>query len=260
MIICPGQGHFLNGGKIVAKEEIKLDENNIPNHIAIIMDGNGRWAKKRNLIKKAGHKAGADTLEQITTTAIDLGVKHLTVYAFSTENWKRSDEEVSGIMDLLRKYLRENIKTAKVRNCKVDIIGEKSRLDKDIQEKIEELENITKNKTGLNLHIALNYGGRDEIIRAVKKIADDCMDGAINCNDITESLFSSYLDTKGIPDPELMIRTSGEERISNFLLWQLAYSEFSFSDKLWPDYTPEDFKQAIWDYQNRDRRFGGRNS
>ncbi len=240
--------------------EVEIDKTNVPKHIAIIMDGNGRWAKKRNLMKKAGHKAGADALEKVTTAAMDIGVEHLTVYAFSTENWKRSDEEVNGIMDLLRQYLKENIRTAKVKNCKVDIIGEKSRLDIDIQKQIEELEKITKNKTGLNLHIALNYGGRDEIIRAVKKILHDSKNGNVQEETITEDNFSQYLDTGDIPDPELMIRTSGEERISNFLLWQLAYSEFVFSDKLWPDFTPEDLKQAIFDYQNRNRRFGGRNS
>lgn len=241
------------------KEKIELDMNNMPKHIAIIMDGNGRWAKKRSLPKKAGHKAGADTLENILNVAEELGVMHITAYAFSTENWKRSDEEVAGIMDLLRKYLKEHIRSAQKRKVKVDIIGDRTRLDIDIQQQIATLEEITKDKPGLNLHIALNYGGRDELLRAVKKIAEKAKNAEIAQDDITEELIEHHLDTAGVPDPELVIRTSGEERISNFLLWQIAYSEFSFSDKLWPDYNENDFKQAIWEYQNRDRRFGGRN-
>ena len=240
------------------KNDFNIDVENIPNHIAIIMDGNGRWAKKRGLVKKAGHKAGADTLEKISRCAQKLGVKHLTVYAFSTENWKRSDEEVSGIMDLLRKYLDEHIKKCKKDNFKVTMIGDPYRLDKDIQEKINILEDLTKNNTGLCLHIALNYGGRDEILRMVKKIAENVKNGTIETDLINEKYISMNLDTAGIPDPELIIRTSGEERVSNFLLWQMAYSEFVFSDKLWPDYNEEDLKEAIYLYQNRDRRFGGR--
>ncbi|MEA5085522.1 MAG: isoprenyl transferase [Lachnospiraceae bacterium] len=242
------------------KEKIELDMNNMPKHIAIIMDGNGRWAKKRNLPKKAGHKAGADTLENILNVAEELGVMHITAYAFSTENWKRSEDEVTGIMDLLRKYLKEHIRSAQKRKVKVNIIGDTTRLDNDIQQQILKLEEITKDKPGLNLHIALNYGGRDELLRAVKKIAQKTKDAEIAPEDITEEFIEQHLDTTGVPDPELVIRTSGEERVSNFLLWQIAYSEFSFSDKLWPDYTENDFKQAIWEYQNRDRRFGGRNS
>lgn len=242
------------------KEKIELDMNNMPKHIAIIMDGNGRWAKKRSLPKKAGHKAGADTLENILNVAEELGVMHITAYAFSTENWKRSDEEVAGIMDLLRKYLKEHIRSAQKRKVKVDIIGDRTRLDIDIQQQIATLEEITKDKQGLNLHIALNYGGRDELLRAVMKIAEKAKNVEIAPEDITEKFIEQHLDTAGVPDPELVIRTSGEERISNFLLWQIAYSEFSFSDKLWPDYNENDFKQAIWEYQNRDRRFGGRNS
>lgn len=242
------------------KEKIELDMSNMPKHIAIIMDGNGRWAKKRNFPKKAGHKAGADTLENILNVAEKLGVMHITAYAFSTENWKRSEDEVAGIMDLLRKYLKEHIRSAQKRKVKVDIIGDRTRLDIDIQQQIATLEELTKDKPGLNLHIALNYGGRDELLRAVKKIAVKTKNGEISPEDITEEFVEQNLDTAGVPDPELVIRTSGEERVSNFLLWQIAYSEFSFSDKLWPDYTENDLKQAIWEYQNRDRRFGGRNS
>lgn len=242
------------------KDKIELDMENIPQHIAIIMDGNGRWAKKKRLMKKLGHKAGADVLEKITNVARDLGVMHITAYAFSTENWKRSEEEVAGIMDLLRHYLKDHIRNARKRSIKIDVIGDVTRLDEDIQQQILTLKELTKDKPGINLHIALNYGGRNELLRAIKKIAQKSNDGEIAPDDITEDYISSHLDTAGVPDPELLIRTSGEERISNFLLWQIAYSEFNFSDKLWPDYTGEDLKQAIWEYQNRDRRFGGRNS
>lgn len=238
----------------------QLDKTKIPLHIAIIMDGNGRWAKKHNVPKKAGHKAGADALEKVTQGAMDLGVKYLTVYAFSTENWNRSKEEVADIMNLLRSYLKEHIRTAKKRDVVVKIIGDKSRLDLDIQQQIEDLENLTKDKSGLTLNIALNYGGRDEILRAVKSIINDTKSGKIDIDTFTSEAFEGYLDTKNIPDPELVIRTSGEERVSNFLLWQIAYAEFNFSNKLWPDYTKQDLKEAILSYQNRDRRFGGRNS
>lgn len=236
----------------------EIDMEKLPVHIAIIMDGNGRWAKKRFLPRKFGHKAGADTLENITKAADKLGVKHLTVYAFSTENWKRTEEEVKGIMDLLRSYLDRYIAKADKENIKIDIIGEKSRLDADIQEKIKKIESLSADKPGLNLHIALNYGGRDDILRGVQKIAKKVEVGELKADDITEEMISESLDTGFYPDPELVIRTSGEERISNFLLWQIAYSEFVFNKKLWPDYTEEDLYEDICYYQNRDRRFGGR--
>lgn len=242
------------------KQKKSLDVNNIPKHIAIIMDGNGRWAKKRGLPRKAGHKAGAQILETISRVAMDLGVQHLTVYAFSTENWSRSQEEIDGIMDLLRYYLRTYIERAKKDEVKVHIIGDIQRLDKDIQEQVRNLEELTRHKKGMCLHIALNYGGRDEIIRAIKKIGQQIEKGELSSDEIDNTVFMQHLDTVGVPDPELMIRTSGEERISNFLLWQLAYSEFSFCDKLWPDFTEEDLKEAIFYYQNRERRFGGRKS
>lgn len=238
------------------KDEIDMEK--LPVHIAIIMDGNGRWAKKRFLPRKFGHKAGADTLENITKAADKLGVKHLTVYAFSTENWKRTEEEVKGIMDLLRSYLDRYIAKADKENIKIDIIGEKSRLDADIQEKIKKIESLSADKPGLNLHIALNYGGRDDILRGIQKIAKKVEVGELKADDITEEMISESLDTGFYPDPELVIRTSGEERISNFLLWQIAYSEFVFNKKLWPDYTEEDLYEDICYYQNRDRRFGGR--
>ena len=238
------------------KDEIDFDR--LPKHIAIIMDGNGRWAKKRMLPRKLGHKAGADTLEDITKAADKLGVEHLTVYAFSTENWKRSQEDIGGIMDLLRNYLDRYVAKADKENIKIDIIGERSRLDKDIQEKIKLIEKISSDKSGLNLHIALNYGGRDDILRGFKKIASRIENGEIHAEDISEEMISESLDTGFYPDPELIIRTSGEERISNFLLWQIAYSEFVFNNKLWPDYNEEDLYGDICYYQNRDRRFGGR--
>lgn len=238
------------------RDEINMEL--LPKHIAIIMDGNGRWAKKRMLPRKLGHKAGADTLEDVTRAADKLGIKHLTVYAFSTENWKRTEEEIAGIMDLLRNYLDRYISKADKENVKIDVIGEKSALDRDIQEKISLIENLSGEKNGLNLHIALNYGGRDDILRCVKKIGHKIADGKIKPDDITEKMISENLDTGFYPDPELVIRTSGEERISNFLLWQIAYSEFVFNDKLWPDYKEEDLYRDICYYQNRDRRFGGR--
>ncbi len=245
---------FINNNK----EELKLDEKNMPKHIAIIMDGNGRWAAKRALPRKAGHKAGAKTLENISQVAINLGIEHLTVYAFSTENWKRSEEEIKGIMDLLREYLKNYIDRAKKDNVRVHIIGDITRLDNDIQQQIIQLEQLTKEKKGMSLHIALNYGGRDELLRAIRKVSKDVAEGKYKAEEIGEKELEQYLDTKEIPDPELLIRTSGEERISNFLLWQIAYSELSFSDKLWPDFTEYDLKQSIYQYQNRERRFGGR--
>ena len=241
-----------------AAEEYQLNPEKMPKHIAIIMDGNGRWATKRALPRKAGHKAGAEALERIIYAAKDMGLEHLTVYAFSTENWKRSEEEVGAIMDLLRMYLKNYFKKFLNDNVRMDVIGDISRLDKDIQESILEIEEISKEKTGLSVHIALNYGGRDEIRRAVAKIATEVAEGKLNPTDVTEDVISSALDTSGTPDPELLIRTSGEERISNFLLWQIAYSEFYFSDMLWPDFNKTELQKAIYYYQNRERRFGGR--
>ena len=239
-------------------EEYQLNPEKMPKHIAIIMDGNGRWATKRALPRKAGHKAGAEALEKIIYAAKDMGLEHLTVYAFSTENWKRSEEEVSAIMDLLRMYLKNYFKKFLNDNVRMDVIGDISRLDKDIHEAILEIEEISKEKTGLSVHIALNYGGRDEIRRAVAKIAADVAEGKLNAADVTEDTITNALDTAGTPDPELLIRTSGEERISNFLLWQIAYSEFYFSEMLWPDFNKTELQKAIYYYQNRERRFGGR--
>ena len=239
-------------------QKLGIDMERIPSHIAIIMDGNGRWAKKRSLPRKAGHKAGAEALEGIIDDCRTLGVKHLTVYAFSTENWKRSQEEVDAIMDLLRQYLKTYFRRFLNDNVKMDVIGEISRLDRDIQEQILEIENLSKDKDGLTVHIALNYGGRDELCRTIRKMAEKVEQGELHSADITEETIEKFLDTAGTPDPELVIRTSGEERVSNFLLWQIAYSEFYFTDTLWPDFNRTSLEEAIYSYQNRERRFGGR--
>ncbi len=239
-------------------EEYQLNPEKMPRHIAIIMDGNGRWATKRALPRKAGHKAGAEALEKIIYAAKDMGLEHLTVYAFSTENWKRSEEEVGAIMELLRMYLKNYFKKFLSDNVRMDVIGDISRLDQDIQESILEIEEISREKTGLSVHIALNYGGRDELRRAVAKIAAVAAEGKLRPEDVTEDMITNALDTAGTPDPELLIRTSGEERISNFLLWQIAYSEFYFSEMLWPDFNKTELQKAIYYYQNRERRFGGR--
>ncbi len=230
---------------------------NIPQHVAIIMDGNGRWAKKRLLPRNMGHKAGAKVVEQICEDAYNLGIKYLTVYAFSTENWKRSAKEVTGIMNLLRNYLRDCIECASKNNMRVRIIGDKSALDEDIVERIDELEEKTACYDGLNFTIALNYGGRDELVRAVRKIAADAKDGTLSDRGIDEKMIGEYLDTKELPDPDLLIRTSGELRLSNFLIWQLAYTEFYFTDVLWPDFDLEELKQAVRYYNGRERRYGG---
>ena len=239
-------------------EAYQLNPEKMPRHIAIIMDGNGRWATKRALPRKAGHKAGAEALEKIIYAAKKMGLEHLTVYAFSTENWKRSEEEVGAIMDLLRMYLKNYFKKFLNDNVRMDVIGDINRLDQDIQDAILEIEEISKGKTGLSVHIALNYGGRDELRRAVTKVAEAVKAGECLPEDITEETITNALDTAGTPDPELVIRTSGEERISNFLLWQIAYAEFYFSEVLWPDFDKKELEKAIYYYQNRERRFGGR--
>ena len=239
----------------MAKRE-ELSNLNIPNHVAIILDGNGRWAKKRFMPRNYGHMQGAKVVEQICEDADSIGIKYLTVYAFSTENWNRPQDEVDALMKLLRNYLKDCIKRANNNNMRVRVIGEKSRLSDDIRSKIEELEECSKNNTGLNFTIALNYGSRDEIVRAVREISKDVKDGKIGESDIDDKMISNYLDTKGIPDPDLLIRTSGEERLSNFLLWQLAYTEFYFTDVLWPDFNKKELIKAVEKYNERDRRFG----
>lgn len=229
---------------------------NIPNHVAIILDGNGRWAKKRFMPRNYGHLQGAKAVEQICEDADSLGIKYLTVYAFSTENWNRPEDEVEALMKLLRNYLSNCIERANKNNMRVRVIGEKSRLSDDIRSKVEELEEVSKVNTGLNFTIALNYGSRDEIIRAVKRIGEDVKNGKITTESIDDRLISDYLDTNDIPDPDLLIRTSGEERLSNFLLWQCAYTEFYFTDVLWPDFNKAELIKAIEKYSARDRRFG----
>lgn len=229
----------------------------IPQHVAIILDGNGRWAKKRNMPRNYGHAQGSKNVERICEEAWRMGIKYLTVYAFSTENWSRPKDEVDALMKLLRNYMKTCLKTAAKNDMKVRVIGDKTRLDADIRSRIAELEEATKNNGGLNFQIALNYGSRDEIVRAVRKIARDAKDGKLEPESITSEVISSYLDTHDIPDPDLLIRTSGEERLSNFLLWQLAYSEFYFTDVLWPDFTKEELMKAIEQYNSRDRRYGG---
>ncbi len=230
---------------------------NVPQHIAIILDGNGRWAKKKGMPRNYGHMEGAKTVERICEDAYNLGVKYLTVYAFSTENWKRPQAEVDALMNLLRSYMKNCLKRAEKNNMRVRVIGDKTALAPDLQERIAELEDATKDYDGLCFQIALNYGSRDEMIRSMRQLCKDCIDGKVDVNGIDETVFEQYLDTANIPDPDLMIRTSGEQRLSNYLLWQLAYSEFYFTDVLWPDFSKEDLEKAIEYYNKRDRRFGG---
>lgn len=233
-----------------------MGEIKFPEHVAIIMDGNGRWAKKRMLPRSAGHVQGAKVVERICEDAYNLGIKYLTVYAFSTENWSRAQEEVDAIMKLLYQYLEDCIKRSSKNNMRVRVLGDISRLDEKLQKKIIELEDVSKDNTGLCFQVALNYGGRDEIIRGVRKIVRKISLGELAEDEITEGLLSDFLDTKGVPDPDLIIRTSGEMRISNFLIWQCSYSEFYFTDVLWPDFNKEELKKALDYYARRDRRFG----
>lgn len=235
-----------------------INNNNIPRHIAIVMDGNGRWAEKRKVPRLAGHNAGMLAMKEIVKNCSTLGVEYLTVYAFSTENWKRSAEEVGGIFKLLVIYIEKELKELHENNVKVRILGDYKKLPKDAVKSVERSLETTKNNTGLQFNIALNYGSRAEILRAVKLIAKDVAESKITLDDITEEVVSENLYTKGIPDPELLIRTSGEERLSNYLLWQCAYSELVFTDVFWPEFTPEELEKAINEFQNRKRRFGGR--
>lgn len=229
----------------------------VPNHIAIILDGNGRWAKAKGMPRSYGHVKGCANLETICDDMKELGVKYLTVYAFSTENWKRSREEVEGLMKLFRNYLKKCIKISERNKMKVKVIGDITAFDEDIQKKIVELEEFSKDYDELHFQIALNYGSRDEILRGVRKLAQDAADGKVKPSEIDEAVFESYLDTAGIPDPDLMIRTSGELRLSNYLLWQMAYTEFYFTDVAWPDFHKPELIKAIEKYNERDRRYGG---
>ena len=230
---------------------------NVPQHVAIILDGNGRWAKSKGMPRNYGHAQGSKNVERICEEAWRMGIKYLTVYAFSTENWQRPKSEVDALMKLLRNYMKTCLKTAEKNDMKIRVIGDIGPLDADIQKRIMELEEASRDNGGLNFTIALNYGSRDEMIRAVKRLAQDCADGKVKPGEIDEKLYASYLDTCELPDPDLLIRTSGEQRLSNYLLWQLAYSEFYFSDVPWPDFTKEELIRAIEHYNSRERRFGG---
>ena len=229
----------------------------IPNHVAVILDGNGRWAKKRFMPRTYGHKVGSKVVEDMLEIVDELGVKYFTVYAFSTENWKRSKDEVDTLMGILRTYLKDCVKKSMKNNVRCKVIGKREELSDDIIKSIENLEEKTKDNTGLTFTIAINYGGRDEITRSIKKIAGKIKSGELDVCDITEELVNDNLDTKGIPDPDLLIRTSGEQRLSNYLPWQLAYTEFYFTDVLWPDFDKEELIRAFEKYNKTDRRFGG---
>ena len=229
----------------------------IPKHIALILDGNGRWAKKRGMPRTMGHKEGCVTVEKTVEIAARMGVEYLTVYGFSTENWKRSADEVGALMQLFRYYMVRLLKVAASNNVRVKMIGDRTRFAQDIIDGINRLETETKNNTGLTFVIAVNYGGRDEITRAVRKLAADCAEGKFPAQEITEGTIASYLDTADMPDPDLLIRTSGELRLSNYLLWQLAYTEIYVTDCLWPDFGKEELEKAIAAYNRRDRRYGG---
>ncbi|MBE6064315.1 isoprenyl transferase [Clostridium cochlearium] len=237
--------------------EIKLDLTNIPKHIAIIMDGNGRWAKERNLPRSFGHKAGVETIRDIVKECNNIGVKYLTLYAFSTENWKRPKEEVNALMELLVNYLRKEVDELHENNVVINTIGDISKLPKVCEDELVKAYNKTKDNKGLVLNLALNYGGRDEIIRAIKLMYKDIEKKQFNIENVNENILENYLYTRDMPDPDLIIRPSGEQRISNFLLWQCAYSEFWYSNIKWPDFKKEHLHKAIKDYQNRNRRFGG---
>ena len=235
-----------------------IDNKKMPSHIAIVMDGNGRWAQNRSLPRLSGHNAGMIAMKEIVKASSSLGVKYLTVYAFSTENWKRSTEEVNGIFKLLIIYIEKELQELHENNVKIKILGEYERLPKDAVKSLERSLELTKNNSGLQFNIALNYGSRDEILRAIKLVSKDVEAGIIKPDHITEEMIIANFYTAGIPDPDLVIRTSGEMRLSNYLLWQSAYSEFIFTDVLWPDFTRQHFEDAIEEFQGRKRRFGGR--
>ena len=234
-----------------------MEEMKMPQHVAIILDGNGRWAKAKGMPRNYGHIQGAKTVETICEDAYKMGIQYLTVYAFSTENWNRPKDEVDALMKLLRNYMKTCLQTAKKNRMCVRVLGEKSRLDEDIRTRIEELEAATKDNDGLHFQIAINYGGRDEIVRAMRKLAGRVESGELSAGEITEELVEESLDTAGIPAPDLLISTCNEQRISNFLLWQLAYTELYFTPVAWPDFTREELRKAVEAYNHRDRRFGG---
>lgn len=228
-----------------------------PNHIAIVMDGNGRWGSKRGLQRIAGHKAGAKAVQKIVERSTDIGVRYLTLFAFSTENWMRSSQEVSGLMTLFRHYLKKESAQLDDAGVRLRFIGDRAKFDTDMQQMMTDLEQKSRDNNKLNLTVAMSYGGRDEIVRAVKSLAAQIKSGEISEEDINEALITQTLDTSELPDPDLIIRTSGEQRVSGFLTWQSAYSELMFTDTLWPDFTPEEYENIVAEYKERDRRFGG---
>lgn len=229
----------------------------VPAHVAIILDGNGRWAKSKGMPRNYGHTQGAKNVEIICEEAWNMGIKYLTVFAFSTENWDRPKKEVDALMKLLRNYMKNCVKTAHKNHMRVRILGDKTKLDEDIQRSIEHLEQETRENDGLNFQIAINYGSRDEMLRGMKRMIRDVREGRLKETDLDEACFASYLDTHDIPDPDLLIRTSGEQRISNYLLWQIAYSELYFCQVPWPDFSKKELEKAIEDYNRRERRYGG---
>lgn len=235
--------------------DISLDK--VPSHIAIIMDGNGRWAKSRFMPRTYGHKAGVETIRKVVKECSRLGVKYLTLYAFSTENWKRPKDEVSALMGLLVKYLRSELEELHRNNVKILTIGDISKLPDACIEELDRAKKETKDNTGLVMSLALNYGGRNDLVNAVRNISQEVLDGKISPDDIVDDTIASHLSTNESPDPDLVVRTSGEQRLSNFLLWELAYSEFYFTDIHWPDFDEKELQKAIYAYQSRDRRFGG---
>ncbi len=243
--------------KDTTKEKIQIDMERIPAHIAIIMDGNGRWAKQRKLPRTMGHRAGMKNIKMMVEESSNLGVKYLTLYAFSTENWKRSKEEVGALMDLVVEFINKEFEELHRNNVKLNSIGDISKLPEKSKAAVENAMYKTRNNTGLTLNIALNYGGRDEIVKGVKEIAKEVLEGKLQVDNIDDKIISDHLYTSGMPDPDIVIRPSGELRLSNYLLWQSAYSEFWFSNINWPDFTKEDLRRAISDFQKRDRRFGG---
>ena len=240
---------------MAAEKKERQPGDNIPRHIAIILDGNGRWAKRRGLPRTAGHAVGAETFRKIATYCKNIGVEYLTVYAFSTENWKRPEGEVKTIMRLLNKYLQEAIDTMERDKIRMKIFGDLNALPQELQELVQKTDEISKHYEGFQANICLNYGGRDEIVHAARRYAEDLAAGKVD-GELTEEQFGSYLYSAGIPDPDLLIRPGGEQRISNFLLWQCAYAEFYFTDVLWPDFSPQELDKAIAEFQRRDRRYG----
>ncbi len=239
------------------QKDVAIDYNNLPTHIGVIMDGNGRWAKKRGLPRSAGHQAGADSLKKIVTECNKMGIKYITVYAFSTENWKRPKDEVDFLMNLLLNYLRDAERSLAGENVVIRAIGSRDELSEEIQEQIIKTEKFTENNTGIVMNIALNYGSREELVTAVKKIGEKITSGDIKAEDIDDKVITDNLYTNGQPDPDLIIRTSNEQRLSNFMLWQAAYSEFYFTKTLWPDFSVKCLHEAIIEYQKRNRRYGG---